>query len=60
MSDKYYDMVERMVQNALDHLGERGNITNLHPSSLYLDRWVVEVDGEYYGVYDTTRKTFVD
>ena len=60
MSDKYYDLVERMVQNALNQLGEGGEITNLHPTTSYPDRWVVEVDGEYFGVYDINKKTFVD
>lgn len=59
MSDEYYEWVERIVQDALNHLGERGKITNLHTASSS-DRWVVEVDGEYFGIYDTTRKTFVD
>ena len=58
MSDKYYNLVEQMVQDALNHLGECGKITDLHAAAS--DRWVVEVDGEYFGVYDTTRKTFVD
>lgn len=59
MSDKYYDLVEQMVQNALNQLGECGEITDLYTTASH-DRWVVEVDGEYFGIYDTTRKTFVD
>lgn len=59
MSDKYYCMVERMVQDALDHLGECGKITDLYTTAS-ADRWVVEVNNEYFGIYDTTRKTFVD
>ena len=58
MSDKYYDYVEQMVQDALNHLGEIGEITDLH--AITSDRWVVEVDDEYFGIYDITRKTFVD
>lgn len=54
-----YNLVERMVQDALNHLGECGKITDLYTAAPS-DRWVVEVDGEYFGVYDTTRKTFVD
>ena len=59
MSDKYYNLVEQMVQDALNHLGECGEITDIYAAAS-LDRWVVEVDGEYFGIYDTTRKTFVD
>ncbi len=59
MSDKYYVLVERMVQDALNHLGECGKITNLY-TARSSDRWVVEVDDEYFGIYDITRKTFVD
>lgn len=60
MSDKYYDLAERMVQDALNHLGERGKITDLQPTTAYSDRWFVEVDGEYFGIYDINKKTFVD
>ena len=60
MSDKYYDLVEQMVQDALNHLGERGKITHLEAITAYADRWIVEVDGEHFGVYDIRRKTFVD
>ena len=59
MSDKYYDMVEQMIQDALNQLGEPGKITDLSAASS-ADRWIVEVDGEYFGIYDITRKTFVD
>ncbi len=47
------------IQKALNALGEEGKITDLS-SAHSSDRWVVEVSGEYFGVYDTTRETFVD
>lgn len=59
MMDVSIETARKMVQKALDSLGEEGEITDLY-STHSSDRWVVEVDGEYFGVYDTTRKTFVD
>lgn len=59
MMDVSIETARKMIQKALDSLGEEGEITDLY-STHSSDRWVVEVDGEYYGVYDTTRKTFVD
>ncbi len=50
---------KRMIQKALEQLGEEREITDLY-STAYPDRWVVEIGGEYFGIYDTTRKTFVD
>lgn len=59
MMDVSIKTARKMIQKALDFLGEEGEITDLY-STHSSDRWVVEVDGEYFGVYDTTRKTFVD
>lgn len=59
MMDVSIETARKMIQKALDSLGEEGEITDLY-STHSSDRWVVEVDGEYFGVYDTTRKTFVD
>ena len=59
MMDVSIETARKMVQKALDSLGEEGEITDLY-STHSSDRWVVEVDGEYFGVYDTTRKTFMD
>lgn len=53
------ETARQMVQDALNSLGEYREITNLY-STAFSDRWVVEVGGEYFGVYDTVRKTFVD
>lgn len=53
------EKARQMVQKALELLGEEREITDLY-STASSDRWVVEVGGEYFGVYDTSRKTFVD
>lgn len=59
MMDVSIETARQMIQKALNALGEEGEITDLY-STQSTDRWIVEVDGEYFGVYDTTRKTFVD
>ncbi len=59
MMDVSIETARQMIQKALNALGEEGEITDLY-STQSTDRWIVEVGGEYFGVYDTTRKTFVD
>lgn len=54
-----HDEVKTLVQKALCFLDKKGEITWLYEISPP-DRWIVEVDGKYFGIYDTTRKTFVD
>lgn len=46
------------IITALVFLGVNGEIT-LHPVK-NLDRIKVLVNGEYFGIWDTTKKTFVD
>ncbi len=46
------------IKSALEILGVHGRIT-LRPVA-DLDRIVVSVNGEYFGVWDSARKTFVD
>jgi hypothetical protein len=43
---------------ALENLGVKGEAT-LRPNK-YLDQIKVFVNGEYFGIWDTRRKTFVD
>lgn len=46
------------ITTALEILGVQGNIT-LRPIA-DLDRIEVSVNGEYFGVWDSVKKTFVD
>lgn len=45
------------IMKALRELGVRGIVTT---KDVDFDRFSVYVDGEYFGIWDTTRKTFVD
>lgn len=45
------------LHNALIKLGVKGTITT---NQITTDRIAVYVDSEYFGIWDTTRKTFVD
>ena len=46
------------VATALEILGVQGEV-EVEPI-VGFDRLKVSVDGEYFGIWDTTRKTFVD
>jgi hypothetical protein len=46
-----------VLYSALVKLGVIGAITTYQITN---DRIAVYVDGEYFGIWDTTRKTFVD
>jgi hypothetical protein len=46
------------IKSALEKLGVHGRIT-LRPIA-DLDRIEVSVNGEYFGVWDSVKKTFVD
>ena len=46
------------ITTALEILGVQGEIT-LRPITS-LDRIEVTVNGEYFGIWDTVKKTFVD
>ena len=45
------------LHSALDKLGVKGAITTHQIAN---DRIAVYLDGEYFGIWDTARKTFVD
>lgn len=45
------------IMKALRTLGVGGNVTT---KSITTDRYAVYVDSEYFGIWDTNRKTFVD
>lgn len=45
------------LHEALNTLGVKGTITT---NQITTDRIAVYVDGEYFGIWDTNRKTFVD
>ena len=50
--------INEEIIKALECLGVKGEIT-LHPPIDPL-RIVITVDGEYFGIWDVLRKTFVD
>lgn len=50
--------INNEINKALEILGVKGE-TSLRPLS-YPDRIEVTVNGVYFGVWDTIRKTFVD
>lgn len=52
------DLINEEITTALEVLGVRGKI-ELRPPIDPL-RIVVTVDGEYFGIWDVLRKTFVD
>ena len=45
------------ISKALKTLGVGGTVTT---KEITFDRIAVYVDGEYFGIWDTTKKTFVD
>ena len=49
--------IEWKLEHALELLGEHGKITNWKDLG---ERIAVYVDGEYYGVYDLDKDTFID
>ena len=52
------DNTTQKVEQALSVLGVGWNA--LKVISLGLNRYRVDVDGKYFGVYDTLKNTFVD
>ena len=46
-----------MIYNALKTLGVNGTVNCRH---ITYDRVLVTVDGEYFGIWDSEKKTFVD
>lgn len=49
--------IEEQIKTALDHLDVKGKI-KISPAGYH--RYRVEVNGEYFGIYDIDRNTFVD
>lgn len=46
-----------MIKHIKDAMKIKGNLA---AKAIDTDRYVIYLDGEYYGVYDTRRNTFVD
>lgn len=60
IDDGYKTRKEKTMKElykALTTLGIKGTVIT---KMITTDRIVVYVDGEYFGIWDTTRKTFVD
>ena len=51
------NLTNKEIHKALEILGAEGEITM---TPITYDRIVVYVDGEYFGIWDTEKKTFVD
>ncbi len=49
--------IEEQIETALTHLGVKGTI-RITPAGL--NRYLVELNGTYFGIYDADRDTFVD
>lgn len=49
--------IEEQIKAALESLGMKGTI-RITPAGL--NRYLVELNGEYFGIYDIDRDTFVD
>ncbi len=49
--------IEKQIKAALDHLGIKGTI-RISPAGYH--RYRVELNGEYFGIFDVDRNTFVD
>lgn len=50
--------VKETIENALEQLGDNREISAFY--KIGPNRWAVEVNDNYFGIYDTDRKTFVD
>lgn len=50
--------VRKTVQTAVELLGDNREISAFY--KIGPNRWAVEVNDEYFGIYDTEKKTFVD
>ena len=52
------ESINKEITLALEILGVKGEFA--FSTTKHLDRIKVIVNGEYFGIWDTTRKTFVD
>lgn len=51
------NFIEEQIKAALEHLGVKGAI-RIIPTEY--NRYRVELNGEYFGIFDVDRNTFVD
>jgi hypothetical protein len=51
------ETIEEQIKTALARLGVKGAI-RVSPAGL--NRYLVELNGKYFGIYDIDRDTFVD
>jgi hypothetical protein len=49
--------IEEQIKTALEHLGVEGTV---RISVAGYHQYLVEVNGEYFGIFDIDRNTFVD
>lgn len=49
--------ITKQIKAALTHLGMKGTV-RISPAGL--NRYLVELNGKYFGIYDIDRDTFVD
>jgi hypothetical protein len=56
---KEMDEVLERIRKALADLGIKGE-PKIQPTDKHRDRWRVEVNGKYIGIYDLHKNTFVD
>ena len=49
--------IEQQIKTAIARLGVKGTI-RISPAGL--NRYLVELNGKYFGIYDADRDTFVD
>ncbi len=48
------------IKKALECLGKECEDDDLEITEISLNRYEVVLNGKYFGIYDTTRNTFVD
>ena len=51
------EQIMKETTRAVRQLGANGTVTTKH---IDMNRFAVYLDGEYFGIWDTVRKTFVD
>lgn len=56
--DEYLE-AENLIKSAVKYLGEDERYVEIIPTESS-NIWIVNLWGKYFGIYDTTRKTFVD
>ena len=54
-----YLKAENIIKSAVKYLGEDERYVEIIPTESS-NIWIVSLWGDYFGIYDTTRKTFVD